>query len=181
MREPVRIVLLLLVLATFWAAYFTERHLQTVAKRTGGETTRPFVLNGLLLRLDRNVSPRLTVDPQVRRRVAIVTSDHCRYSWAAVRPFVDFLGTMSFDGSIEVLAITMDGDEIPRRLIQDLSARSIKHRLIRVTNRSAFGQETGIAWTPEILALDVRWRVRLAAPQPDTITLMLLRRYFDER
>jgi hypothetical protein len=63
----------------------------------------------------------------------------------------------------QLLIVTKNGAEIPRALSSAASQRGLRSQIVRVTNNAGFSEQTGIAWTPQVLVLDSTGRVRISA------------------
>jgi hypothetical protein len=97
------------------------------------------------------------------RYLVIVTSDVCQFSQAQLTKWVVLMKTLPFAPQDQVLVISTSGDEIARALAATAAEIGVHFSAHHVRQLAGFGQETGIAWTPETLALDSQFRIRLSS------------------
>lgn len=144
---------------SFWFAHGAKRLLHSEWGNFLEANKRPVLFNGLPLILDPFVEPPL-ID-KFTRYLVIVSSDECAYSQREVTNWTRLLREAPFSAKDVVISISTVGTKIPSQLESILSMRRVAFRRQRVTNIGAFGQQTGVSWTPQTLVLDKEMRVRL--------------------
>jgi hypothetical protein len=152
-----------LLVAWFWSQFAANSHLRTGAAAALSATQRPYVMNGLLIRLDRHVSEPF-IPARQGYQLLFLTSDLCPHS----RRQADNLRTLIEHGErfpFVILASFDSGAITHRPLAAALTARGIRYRRLHITNQPAFSEDTGLAWTPAIAVLDRDMRVRFVTEE----------------
>ena len=146
----------------FWGTYALQRYQfsRNLDARAHATTGRAMLQNGLLLRFDKYVQPRIENALTDSRYLVIFTSDNCQTSRSQVPRWKSLLSTIAFRPADRVLIVTMDGVELPGQLEETLKSEGLAYQVLRVTNSAGFRRETGLSATPALLALDHEFRVR---------------------
>lgn len=150
-------LLALALVAWFWSEFRSSRALRREVSTVLASSHRPYIVNGLRIRLDQYLRKPLVRSSEYH--LLLVTSDSCPYS----RPQVQSLANMIWRGQSlppTILVSLSDGSEAQRALVTALDAHGISHQDVRLTNSYAFSEDTGLVWTPAIALLDGDLRIR---------------------
>ena len=151
--------------ASFWYAYSGHLQLREEVLSASLESHRPPLLNGLVMDLggvvDREGAGAAT---KTRASLVMVFSDHCAPSRREAVAWKRLLETMRPEG-VRLVLVSRQGRKLSSALARTARARGWLCKEARVRDATAFAERTGIAWSPELLVLDSRSRVRLASEQ----------------
>jgi hypothetical protein len=153
------------VLVIFWSAYGLNVLARSSWQQNYGraQLTRPLILNGLLFR----PGPGSADLPTTGRQLVLVTSDTCSFSQAGVPEWLQLVEEINFRSPDSVSVISLRGRTLPDHLSARLSELGVPHQVHVLTDvsKAVFMQQTGIAWTPEIMLVDEQRRIRLSSPR----------------
>lgn len=156
----VRYTLALGLIASFWSVRSAHVDLRARWTRHMQETTRPAVLNGLEVRLDRHLEPAVQTAGPHGRYLVLISSDHCPYSLAEVDGWRELLGRVPFRSDDAVIHMSVSGTGVASALAD---MEHVPLQFLQFTDYAAFAEETGLASTPAVVLLDARFRLRLAS------------------
>lgn len=148
-----------LVVAWFWSEFALSRTLRANAASVLAAPQRPSVVNGLLIRLDRYLKQPLK-PPVGEFCLLFVTSDSCSYSKSQVDSLLNLIRRGEPLPSLILVSLSSHA-QVQEPLVGALSARRMSYQQLTVTDSYAFSEDTGLAWTPAIVLLGRRMRVRL--------------------
>ena len=172
-------VVALLALGMFWAAYGLRNHLIIVNRNAQMAlvSSRPQLLSGLHVRLGPEIGLERQVDAKGKILV-LVTSDTCSHSRRQAAALLSFLHTLSMSPDDLVLLLSTDGPRIPFELAEALGNTPGRLQTLKIIDNVTFAKATGIAWTPQVIALDHHRVVRLASEVLTDVMANELRTFF---
>ena len=181
MRIAVRasVVTLGLFVVLFWLAFGAKSVGQDRLTAVMLSRPSPLVMSGMHLRLDRGLEPPLQLLSPSARYVAIVTSDECSVCRSQVGEWETALARVPFQSGDGVIVLSIAGQEIPQRLVAAAKQLGVTIQVANITDVTTFQQETGIAWTPQIAALDGELRVRHLPRRVDGVGFQDLITFFE--
>ena len=160
----------------YWAAFIADRYAYDEWGRVLKRSNPPILANGLRLPLEPFVD---SLQLSAKDYLAIVTADDCGYCLKEVGAWLSLLESIRLDGDEEVLLLTTSGRNIPSQLEKVLKRRGARYQILNIEARAAFGQRTGISWTPETLVLDREFRIRISSERVTPTVRELVLRWFD--
>ena len=156
----VRYTMALGLIVSFWFVRSANVDLRARWTRQIVETSRPAVLNGLEVRLDRHLEPAVRTTGGRGRYLVLISSDQCPYSLAEVDRWRELLARVPFGPDDTVIHMSVSGTGVAGELAD---MEHVPFQFLQFTDYAAFAQETGLAWTPGVAVLDARFRLRLAS------------------
>ena len=148
------------LIASFWWVRSANVDLLEHWREAMGESTRPFTLNGLTVRLDRNVEPRVRQRGERGRYLLLISSDSCPYSLEQVDSWRQLLASITFAADDVVIHLSASGTTIAAALE---ALGGVPYQFLHSTDRAAFVAETGLSWTPAVALLDSDFRLQLVS------------------
>jgi len=179
--EPLLSAAALLAALAYWGSHSLYGGLRAASSDLKVHTRRPYLLNGIQLRLDRYVLPTFAPPSRTNGRyLALVSSDECPFSRSEAEVWRSWLHSLPFRSVDAVLFISLSGSKTAAALAPPLDARRVRHSAILVSQVHGFAEETGLAWTPHTLALDGQLRIRVSMERCDSKGYEIVRAFFAE-
>jgi len=180
-RSVAGYLVLSLPVIMFWCTYWNHLALRTQLVASHGESDRPPLVSGLVVNLQSYVHPVLQRPARSGLySLVIVFSDRCLHSRREMHAWRRFLESTSPQPTVNVVLVSRSGDEISNQLASAARLHGWTYQQVRVRDSALFAERTGIAWSPELLVLDPKSRVRIATERLTPRVQALLRDLMDE-
>lgn len=166
-----------IIVLTFWYQHALLESLRRDLNDRLRETSRPVLLSGLRIEIAPFVDAPVPTPDGIQGFVIFVAADDCQFSQQALPEWTTAIIGTEADPRVPYLFLSIKGTSIVDAAATAARGTGAPVEVRRITNELGFAQATGVAWTPQVFAVDRAMTVRAVAPRlaPDTIRRMRVR------